>query len=51
MRNTVNWLLIGSGGILIAVEVLLGAATRFGLALMGVSLAASGGIGVFFHST
>ncbi len=32
MRNTVNWLLIGSGGILIAVEVLLGAATGFDLA-------------------
>ena len=51
MRNTVNWLLIGSGGILIAVEVLLGAATGFDLALMGVSLAAGGGVGLFFHST
>ena len=51
MRNTVNWLLIGSGGILIAVEVLLGAATGFDLARMGVSLAAGGGVGLFFHST
>jgi membrane protein implicated in regulation of membrane protease activity len=51
VRNTVNWLLIGSGGILIAVEVLLGAATGFDLALMGVSLAAGGGVGLFFHST
>lgn len=51
VKNVVNWLLVGCGGILIAAEVLLGAATGFDLALMGASLAAGGGIGLFFEST
>ncbi len=51
LRNTVNWLLVGCGGILIVAEVLMGAATGFDLALMGVSLAAGGGVGLLFGST
>jgi len=39
VRNAVNWILVGCGGLLIAAEVLLGAATGFDLALMGVKQA------------
>ncbi|PYU17314.1 MAG: hypothetical protein DMG28_11575 [Acidobacteria bacterium] len=51
MKNAVNWTLVGCGGLLIVAEVVLGAATGFDLALMGVSLAAGGGVGLFFAST
>jgi membrane protein implicated in regulation of membrane protease activity len=49
--NWVNWTLIGLGIIFVIVEVLLGAATGFDLALMGVSLAAGGAVGLAFSST
>src|SRR2546426_5358076 len=51
VKNAVNWTLVGCGGLLIVAEVVLGAATGFDLALMGVSLAAGGGVGLFFAST
>ncbi len=51
MRNTLNWILVACGGILIVAELLLGAVTGFDLALIGVSLVAGGGIGLFFEST
>lgn len=51
MKNWVNWLLVAGGGLLIVVEMILGAATGFDLALLGVSLAAGGGVGLFFSST
>lgn len=38
------------GGLLIALEVLLGAATGFDLALMGVALSSGGVIGLLFGS-
>lgn len=50
VKNAVNWLLIGMGGILLVAEVLLGAVTGFDLALVGISLAAGGGIGLYFGS-
>ena len=50
MRNTVNWLLIAGGGIMVIVEVILGAATGFDFALVGISMAAGGGIGLYFSS-
>lgn len=51
VKNVVNWLLVVSGGILIVVEVLLGAATGFDLALMGTALIAGGVLGLAFAST
>jgi membrane protein implicated in regulation of membrane protease activity len=51
MRNWVNWLLVGAGGILIIAEVILGAITGFDLALVGASLAAGGALGLAFGST
>jgi membrane protein implicated in regulation of membrane protease activity len=51
MRNWVNWLLVGTGGILIIAEVILGAITGFDLALVGASLAAGGALGLAFSST
>jgi len=50
VRNTVNWLLIGGGLIMIIVEVILGAATGMDFALVGISMAAGGGIGLYFES-
>jgi membrane protein implicated in regulation of membrane protease activity len=50
-ENFWNWMLIGVGGIMIVAELLMGAVTGFDLALMGVSLAAGGAIGLYFAST
>jgi membrane protein implicated in regulation of membrane protease activity len=50
-RNWANYLLIAGGGVLIILELGLGAATGFDLALVGISLAAGGGLGLFFDST
>lgn len=50
MRNAANWTLVALGGLLIALEVLLGAATGFDLALMGVALSSGGVIGLLFGS-
>jgi membrane protein implicated in regulation of membrane protease activity len=50
-ENFWNWMLIGLGGIMIVAELLMGAVTGFDLALMGVSLAAGGAIGLYFAST
>jgi len=50
VRNTLNWLLIGGGLIMIIVEVILGAATGMDFALVGISMAAGGGIGLYFES-
>ncbi len=48
--NSWNWMLIGLGGIMLVTELLLGAATGFDLALMGVSLVAGGAVGLYFAS-
>jgi membrane protein implicated in regulation of membrane protease activity len=50
-ENWVSWLFIIAGGILIVAEIMLGAATGFDLALVGVSLATGGGLGLLFDST
>ena len=50
-ENFWNWMLIGLGGLMIVAELLMGAATGFDLALMGVSLAAGGAVGLYFAST
>jgi membrane protein implicated in regulation of membrane protease activity len=50
-ENFWNWMLIGFGGILIVAELLMGAVTGFDLALMGLSLVAGGGVGLYFAST
>jgi membrane protein implicated in regulation of membrane protease activity len=49
-ENFWNWMLIGLGGIMVVAELLMGAVTGFDLALMGLSLAAGGGIGLYFAS-
>jgi membrane protein implicated in regulation of membrane protease activity len=51
VKNWVNWLLVSSGGILIIIELILGAVTGFDLALLGISLAAGGALGLLFSST
>lgn len=51
MRNWVNWLLVIGGVVCVIAELLLGAVTGFDLALIGVSLAAGGAIGLWFEST
>jgi len=51
MRNMWNWILVIGGGVMIIAEILLGAGTGFDLALLGVALAAGGGVGLFFGST
>jgi membrane protein implicated in regulation of membrane protease activity len=50
-ENFWNWMLIGVGGIMIVAELLMGAVTGFDLALMGLSLVAGGGVGLYFAST
>ena len=50
MGNTVNWLLIITGTVCLIAEVALGVATGFDLALIGLSLAAGGAIGLAFDS-
>ena len=50
MKNWANYLLVASGGIMIIAELILGAATGFDLALLGISLAAGGGFGLLFGS-
>ena len=51
MNNSVNWILIITGAVAVVGEVLLGAATGFDLALIGVALAAGGSLGLLFGST
>ena len=48
--NFWNWMLVGLGGIMIVAELLLGAATGFDLALMGMSLVLGGAVGLYFAS-
>ena len=50
-ENFWNWMLIGLGGIMVVAELLMGAVTGFDLALMGLSLVAGGGVGLYFAST
>ena len=50
MTNSTNWILIIAGALAIVGEVILGAATGFDLALLGIALAAGGGIGLLFGS-
>ena len=50
MGNTVNWMLIITGTACLIAEVALGVATGFDLALIGLSLAAGGAIGLAFDS-
>lgn len=51
MRNWVNWLLVIGGVVLVIAELLLGAVTGFDLALIGVSMATGGALGLAFAST
>lgn len=51
MRNLMNWLLVALGMVMIMAEVLVGAATGFDLALIGISLVAGGVLGLVFQST
>ena len=48
--NWASWSLIALGGLMILAEVVLGAATGFDFALVGLSLAAGGGLGLLFNS-
>jgi membrane protein implicated in regulation of membrane protease activity len=50
VKTTFNWWLIIAGGLLIVGEVILGAATGFDLALLGISLVAGGAVGLAFGS-
>lgn len=50
MRNWFNWTLVIAGIIMVIVEVLLGGFSGFDFALVGISLAAGGGIGLYFES-
>jgi membrane protein implicated in regulation of membrane protease activity len=50
MGNAVNWLLIIAGTICLIAEVAMGVATGFDLALIGISLAAGGAVGLIFDS-
>ncbi len=49
-ENFWNWMLIGLGGLMVVAELLMGAVTGFDLALMGISSAAGGAIGLYFAS-
>lgn len=51
MKDWVNYSLVICGGLLIIAELILGAATGFDLALIGLCLAAGGGLGLLFGST
>ena len=51
MRNWANWILVIGGVACVIAELFLGAVTGFDLALIGMSLAAGGGIGLWFAST
>ena len=51
MGNWPGWSLVALGGLMILAEVLLGAATGFDFARVGLSLAVGGGLGLFFEST
>jgi membrane protein implicated in regulation of membrane protease activity len=51
VRNWVNWMLVIVGVVCVIGEMVLGAATGFDLALIGISLAAGGAIGLWFAST
>jgi len=51
MKDWVNYSLVIGGGLLVIAELLLGAATGFDLALIGLCLAAGGGLGLLFGST
>ena len=50
MGNWPSWSLVALGGLMILAEVLLGAATGFDFALVGLSLAVGGGLGLYFDS-
>ena len=51
MGNWPSWSLLALGGLMILTEFLLGAATGFDFALVGLSLAVGGAVGLFFEST
>jgi membrane protein implicated in regulation of membrane protease activity len=48
--NWVNWLLVIGGAVCVIVELVMGAFTGFDLALIGISLATGGGLGLVFGS-
>ena len=50
MGNWPSWSLVALGGLMILTEVLMGAATGFDFALVGLSLAVGGGLGLYFES-
>jgi membrane protein implicated in regulation of membrane protease activity len=50
VRNWANWMLVIGGVLCVIAELLMGAATGFDLALIGMSLALGGGIGLWFES-
>jgi membrane protein implicated in regulation of membrane protease activity len=50
VRNWVSWFLVIGGGVCIIAELALGAATGFDLALIGVSVALGGALGLISGS-
>lgn len=50
MRNWVSWVLVIGGGVMICLELILGAATGFDLLLLGISVAAGGAAGLITGS-
>ena len=51
MANWPSWSLVALGGLMILAEVLMGVATGFDFALVGLSLVVGGGLGLYFDST
>lgn len=50
MENWPSWSLVALGGLMLLAEVVLGVDTGFDLALVGLSLAVGGGLGLYFDS-
>ena len=51
MANWPSWSLVALGGLMILAEVIMGAATGFDFALVGLSLAVGGALGLLSEST
>jgi membrane protein implicated in regulation of membrane protease activity len=50
VSNTWNWILVILGGVMVIAELVMGAATGFDLALMGLAIGIGGGIGLLTGS-
>jgi len=50
VSNLWNWVLVITGGVMVVAELLMGAATGFDLALMGLAIGVGGGIGLVVGS-